>query len=286
MENKTFQQLFGINHKVEVRINLTNICNLHCDFCDHDAHLPIQSSGSKIYRKKPIVSTIDEIEKLLRSLKGVGENERHVLQGGEITVLPVNLVSQVIDIMHSYGRNVGIRTNGYNIKGIPLSSLNKLEFIYLNDHDNNREAIEFSKNYLSKHYNGIIIDEKNHYHRDLSKYLHHKEGTIEEGLSCSHLLSTLTFFPPLVHPCCNSWALMNALNNESIADCLISAGWTTSNPDLLYTLENWRTTLPKRFLKVFCAESCYLTAKTTESPLQKISSHMSDKVLKKNRDIL
>ena len=281
MEKTSFKDLFGIKHKVEVRINLTNICNLHCDFCDHDAHLPFSKNDTKVYRRKPLVSSLDELKQLCESLKGIGESDRHVLQGGEITVLPVKLIIEVIEIFHSYGRNIGMRTNGYNLKEIPVDSLNKLSFIYLNNHGNNEEAIESCQEYLLTNYKGLIINEENYFHRDLNKYLHHNEGTIDEGLNCSHLLSTITFFPPLVHPCCNSWALMNSLNDESIADSLIKAGWSTNNPDLSTTLLNWRNTLPKEFFSFFCAESCYLTAKTVSSPLQKIKSHESDKILKK-----
>jgi hypothetical protein len=280
MEKTSFKDLFGIKQKVEVRINLTNICNLHCDFCDHDAHLPFSKNDTKVYRRKPLVSSLDELKQLCESLKGIGESDRHVLQGGEITVLPVKLIIEVIGIFHSYGRNIGMRTNGYNIKEIPTDSLNKLSFIYLNNHGNNEEAIESCQEYLLTNYKGLIINEENYFHRDLNKYLNHNEGTIDEGFNCSHLLSTITFFPPLVHPCCNSWALMNSLNDERIADSLIKAGWSTSNPNLSTTLLNWRNTLPKEFFSFFCAESCYLTAKTISSPLHKISKHKSDKVLK------
>jgi organic radical activating enzyme len=281
MEKSSFKELFGIKHRVEVRINLTNVCNLHCDFCDHDAHLPFSKDSIKVYRRKPLVSSLSELKQLCESLKGIGESDRHVLQGGEITVLPVKTIIEVIEIFHSYGRNIGMRTNGYNLKEIPVDSLNKLNFIYLNNHGNNQEAIDSCQDYLSINYKGIIINEENYYHRDLSKYLHHNEGTIEEGINCSHLLSTITFFPPIIHPCCNSWALMNSLNDKNMADLLIEAGWTTTNSDLSSTLQNWRSTLPKEFFQSFCAESCYLTAKTVNSPLQKIKSYESDKILKK-----
>jgi hypothetical protein len=281
MEKSSFKELFGIKHRVEVRINLTNVCNLHCDFCDHDAHLPFSKDSIKVYRRKPLVSSLSELKQLCESLKGIGESDRHVLQGGEITVLPVKTIIEVIEIFHSYGRNIGMRTNGYNLKEIPVDSLNKLNFIYLNNHGNNQEAIDSCQDYLSINYKGIIINEENYFHRDLSKYLHHNEGTIEEGINCSHLLSTITFFPPIIHPCCNSWALMNSLNDKNMADLLIEAGWTTTNSDLSSTLQNWRSTLPKEFFQSFCAESCYLTAKTVNSPLQKIKSYESDKILKK-----
>ncbi len=281
MEKTSFKDLFGINHRVEVRINLTNVCNLHCDFCDHDAHLPFSKDSTKVYRRKPLVSSLSELKQLCESLKGIGESDRHVLQGGEITVLPVNTIIEVIEIFHGYGRNLGMRTNGYNLKEIPVDSLNKLNFIYLNNHGNNQEAIDSCQEFLSINYKGIIINEENYFHRDLSKYLHHNEGTIEDGVNCSHLLSTITFFPPLIHPCCNSWALMNSLNDKNMAELLIEAGWTTTNSDLSSTLQNWKTTLPKEFFQSFCAESCYLTAKTVNSPLQKIKSDKSDKIMKK-----
>ncbi|HMU87753.1 MAG TPA: hypothetical protein PKC11_09020, partial [Agitococcus sp.] len=92
MGNISFQNLFGIDHRVEVRINVTNACNLHCDYCDHDAHLPFDKNGSKIFRVTPLVATPDGVEKFCQALVGVGESDNHVLQGGEITVLPINLI--------------------------------------------------------------------------------------------------------------------------------------------------------------------------------------------------
>lgn len=280
MDNVSFQKFFDINHRVEVRINVTNACNLHCDHCDHDAHLPFDKNGSKIFRAAPLVATPHDIEQFCQALVGVGETDNHVLQGGEITVLPINLITQYIEIFASYGRRVGIRTNGYNLIGIPLKYLRKLDFIYLNAHGNNIEAIKLCREFLEQNYNGIIINEDNLYHRDLSAYINHNQGTVEQGLSCSHLMSTLTFIPPVIHPCCNSWALMNALNNQQMMNLLINAGWTSNNTDLKSTLAHWRKTLPEPFLEVFCASSCYLTASSDLSPLHLIQTHAKDRVVK------
>ncbi|MDD2660207.1 MAG: hypothetical protein PHY54_11115 [Methylococcales bacterium] len=281
MSNTSFQNLFKIKHGVEVRINVTNACNLHCDFCDHDAHLPFDRYSSKILRQTPMVASSEALEKFCKALSGVGEDECHVLQGGEITVLPVKLIERLIETLYSFGRRIGMRTNGYNITSIPLDSLNRLEFIYLNAHGNNQEAIKHCLNFLVKNYNGQIINEENFYHRNLSVYVNHGQGTIEQGLNCNHMLSTLTYLPPIIHPCCNSWALMNTLNNTQMGEQLIKAGWTSDNLDLKNTLANWRETLPKPFLETFCANSCYLTAPDKMVPLQQIQSHHLDKVLKK-----
>lgn len=283
MPKISFQDLFQIPHRVEVRINVTNACNLHCDYCDHDAHLPFDSEGAKVYRKTPLVATAEEIEQFCRVLAGVGEDERHVLQGGEITVLPVKQMVRFIDTLHAAGRCVGMRTNGYNLRGIPVDSLNKLAFIYLNAHGaNNQEAMEACREHLQHHYRGHVILEENYHHRDLGAYLHHNQGTVEQGLDCSHLLATLTFQPPIVHPCCNSWALMNALNTTTMAELLIESGWTADNPNLKEALADWRRTLPRPFLQSFCADSCYLTAPDRESsPLYEIRPHPGDKVLKR-----
>ena len=228
-----------------------------------------------------MVAEPDALEKFCKVLSCVGENERHVLQGGELTVLPMNLIVELIGILDSYGRRTGIRTNGFNITNIPLDSLNKLEFIYLNAHGNNQEAIEHSHNFLLKNYDGQIINEENLFHRNLGIYANHGQGTVEQGLNCNHMLSTLTYQPPIIHPCCNSWALMNTLNNSQMGKLLVAAGWTSDNPDLKNTLADWRRTLPRPFLETFCADSCYLTAHDKMAPMQKIQPHHLDKVLKK-----
>lgn len=276
----SFQELFQIQQRVEVRINVTNACNLHCDFCDHAAHLPFSSAGTKLHRRKPIVAAPEALERFCQALAGIGEDERHVLQGGEITVLPVPLIVRFIDTLHAAGRHVGMRTNGYNLTGIPMSSLNKLRFIYLDAHGNNREAVAHCQAFLRDHYAGSVVLEEHFQHRDPSQYLHHNQGSVAQGLNCSHLLATLTFLPPTVHPCCNSWALMNALNTTTMSEALHEAGWTSDNPDLKDTLARWRTTLPRRFLEEFCASSCYLTATDTPDRLYEIRPHARDKVLK------
>jgi len=281
MGNTSFQQFFNINNQVEVRINVTNVCNLHCNFCDHDAHLPFAKNSTKLFRQKPLVAAPQALEQFCEALVGVGEGERHVLQGGEITVLPIRLIVLLIEILYSYGRRVGMRTNGFNIIEIPLVSLNKLEFIYLNAHGNNQIAIDISRKFLEKNFNGETIYEEKFFHRDPTDFINHNQGTVEQGINCDHLMSTLTFFPPLVHPCCNSWALMNALNTHQIAELLIDAGWTSDNPSLKNTLVNWRLTLPKLFLNTYCANSCYKTAPGTDSPWHQIQPHYLDKVLKR-----
>jgi hypothetical protein len=283
MDGISFQDFFDIGHRVEVRINVTNACNLHCDHCDHDAHLPFDKHGAKVFRAAPLLATPEGVEQFCRALAGVGEDDRHVLQGGEITVLPVKQIARYIDILASYGRRVGMRTNGYNLMGIPLDSLRKLDFIYLNAHGNNQSAIQACGEFLASHYGGQVIDEENLLHRDLSAYLHHGQGTVEQAINCSHLMSTLTFLSPVVHPCCNSWALMNALNSEDMRDQLIGAGWTVDNADLRGTLANWRQTLPKPFLKLFCADSCYLSASREMSPQYRIQIHHGDRVLRRAR---
>lgn len=281
MTSTSFQHLFRIDHQVEVRINVTNVCNLHCDFCDHDAHLPFNKGGQRIFRRKPMVTTPEALERLCEVLAGIGEDDRHVLQGGEITVLPIRMVVQIVDILSAYGRNIGMRTNGYNLSGIPLDSLNKLRFIYLNHHGNNQDAMDHCRRFLDDNYDGQVIHERSYQHRDLSNYLHHGRGTVEQALDCNHLLSTLTFMPPVVHPCCNSWALMNALNDGNMVNQLADAGWSSNNPDLGWALANWRETLPQHFLESYCASSCYMTVPDDGRPQYKIHPHPLDRTLKR-----
>jgi molybdenum cofactor biosynthesis enzyme MoaA len=280
METMSYQNFLGIDHRVEVRINVTNACNLHCDYCDHDAHLPFDKNGPKIFRVSPLIASPDDVERFCQIMIGVGENDNHVLQGGEITVLPVSLIMRYIDVIASYGRRVGMRTNGYNLSAIPLKQLQKRDFIYLNAHGNNTEAIKQGQEFLKNNYSGRVVNEENLHHRDLSAYINHNEGTVDQGLNCSHLMATLTLISPVVHPCCNSWALMNALNSQQMKDLLIKAGWTSDNPDLKNTLANWRQTLPQPFLESFCANSCYLTASRDLSPSHLIQSDAKDRVIK------
>jgi organic radical activating enzyme len=280
MPEQSFRQLFGLSHDVTVRINATNVCNIHCTHCDNDAHLPFSGNGELIHRKKPLVAKVDDIEAFCELLAGVGEDDPHLLTGGEITALPVATIVAYIDVLHRHGRKVGMRTNGYNVHGIPPEKLQLLDRIHLNSHGINSEAISASREYLDKHFRGTLIHEETLQHRDLRSIVRHGQGTIEQALGCDHLLSTLTVLPPVILPCCNTWALMNALNTNAMMDALVDAGWTIHNPDLVTTLRNWRTTLPREFLQTFCADSCYKTT-SAAFPSYPIEAHPRDRVLKR-----
>ncbi len=280
MDNILFQDLFKIHKTVEVRINVTNICNLHCDYCDNGCNTPFSKNSYKVFRRKPYIIQSEEITKFCHVHKGVGEQNIHILQGGEITLLPLNIIVQYIEIFRSFRRKVGLRTNGYNVCRIPIDNLNQLECIYLNSHGTNQMAIDLCYNYLTKHYLGKVIIEQSFYHRDLDSLVNNGKGTIEQGKKCSYLLATLTSIPPVIYPCCNSWALMNALNSSIMRDALVDAGWTLDNPKLIETLIHWRQTLPRIFYEVFCADSCYLNFSCKEIPLYRIQPHPKDKITK------
>jgi hypothetical protein len=280
MSSLSFREFFGIQHNVTVRINATNICNIHCTHCDNDAHLPIVRHGELIYRSKALVAEAADIERFCELMAGVGEDEPHLLTGGEITALPISTINGYIDVLQRYGRKIGMRTNGYNVRGISPEKLGLLDRIFLNSHGVNQEAIDASREYLDRHFHGTLIPEQTLEHRDLRAVVHHGQGTIEEALACDHLLATLTLLPPVVLPCCNTWALMNSLNSETMMNELIQAGWTVHNPDLKETLRNWRTTLPKAFLQTYCADSCYKTSKS-DIATYPIEAHPRDRVLKR-----
>lgn len=279
MHSNSFRQLFDISQDVTVRINATNICNIHCTHCDNDAHLPFSKNSELIYRKKPLVAKVADLEAFCELLAGVGEADPHLLTGGEITALPIATIVSYIDVLHSYGRKIAMRTNGYNVCGIAPEKLRLLDRIHLDSHGVNLDAIEASHIYLDRHFSGTLVREETLEHRDLRSIVHHGQGTIEQALACDHLLTTLTLLPPVVLPCCNTWALMNALNSEAMMAALVNAGWTVHNPDLKNTLRNWRTTLPREFLQTFCADSCYKTS-TATFPSYPIQPHPRDRVLK------
>jgi hypothetical protein len=280
LTNYSFRQFFDISHDVTVRINATNVCNIHCTHCDNDAHLPFSKNGELIYRRKPLVADVSDIEVFCRLMDRVGLDDPHLLTGGEITALPIGTLVDYIGVLHRYGRIVGMRTNGYNVRGLPLDKLNLLDRIHLNSHGVNEEAIEEVRVYLREHYRGRVILEQTLEHRDLKSIVRHGEGTIEQALSCNHLMATLTLLPPVVLPCCNTWALMNSLNSNAMMVALIEAGWTVHNPKLKETLKNWRQTLPSEFLQSFCADSCYMT-RLTPIALYPIESHPRDRALKR-----
>lgn len=280
MSSQSFRAFFDIAYDVTVRINATNVCNIHCTHCDNDAHLPFSKHGELIYRRNPLVANVVDIQAFCELMIGIGEDDPHLLTGGEITALPVPTIVSYIDMLQRFGRKVGMRTNGYNVCGIAPEKLQLLDRIHLNSHGLNREAIDASREYLDKHFHGTLILEETLQHRDLRTIVRHGQGTIEQALACNHLLATLTVLPPVVLPCCNTWALMNSLNSNAMMSALINAGWTVHNPALKETIKNWRSTLPRAFLQTFCADSCYMT-RADATPSYPILQHPRDRILKR-----
>ncbi len=279
MKSVAFQYMFQVPHDVVARVNVTNVCNLHCDYCDNGCHIPFSNANPRIFRRSPFIVEPNKVEALCRALVGIGESNMHIIQGGEITTLPREIVARYIDILTSFGRQVALRTNGYNLTGIPVEILNRLKQIHLNCHHINRSAIAHCRAHLAQHYHGEVVLETTHFHRNLDSVVRHGLGTSQQGIQCSHLLATLTFVPPAIYPCCNTWALMNALNSSRIHDALVNAGWTVDNPHLRETLRHWRTTLPSEFFEVFCADSCYLQFPPERMSMYPIQPHTDDQVM-------
>lgn len=279
----TFEKLFGITEEVKVRIVTTNVCNLNCNHCDVGCDLPIKISSEHVLRTKNFTAKTSEIELFCEAFKGYGEGNIHTLQGGEVTLLPPKQLAEMFELLTRSGRRIGMKTTGYNITEIPLSSLNQLEYIVLAEHGINKEVIDMCLEYLKVNYKGEVILESIHEHRNTKSIIRHGNGTAEQGLACNHFLSTLTYKHPVIYPCCNTWAIMHNLNDITLKEKFIDAGWTVDNPNLIETLRNWKETLPQQFLETICADSCYMTANKKDYPVYEIESHSNDKLLKESK---
>ncbi|MCQ8129472.1 hypothetical protein [Methylomonas rivi] len=277
---QTYQDFFGTQNEVVVRINATNKCNLHCDHCDVGCHLPISKSSPNIFRQAPFVAESHDIEKFCEAFVGVGEENLHLLQGGEITILPMKRITRYVEVLSAYGRKVGMRTNGYNVVGIPDNTLSKLSCIYLTTHGVNQQAIDTACEYLARNYHGKVVVDRVIDHRNMETLIKHGQGSVEQGLKCNHLLATMTYIPPVIYPCCNSWSIMHNLNDAHVHNLLIAAGWSVNNPNVKETVANWKQTLPREFFENLCADSCYLTNPLKVIPMHRIQPHPNDKIIK------
>ena len=277
--NQSFENFFNITEKVTTRIITTNTCNLHCTFCDVGCDQPIKKSSSHIFRQSPFTLEEDSLEKFCKIFSGIGEENLHVLQGGEVTMLPIKKLVRMIDILSEYNRAVSLKTTGYNLTQIPIQSLNKIQHITVTDHGINSDAVKASKSFLANNYKGEWEINRVTEHRNTQEVVRHNQGDAKFGLSCDHLMSTLTFITPVIYPCCNSWAIMHNLNEDDLRTSLISAGWTIDNPDLVSTLSNWRESIPKMFLNSICAGSCYKTYDGNPDSFE-ILPHPKDKILR------
>lgn len=244
---------FGRTGFIHFVIKTSNYCNLHCEHCSVMCDVPLNPKNKNIFRRERWELSLDDLALFCERFKGVGEKAKHCITGGELTVLPVEKIEQIIDILSSYNRRIEVLTNGFNLMGISKATINKVYSIILGDHGINHKLIEECKKYLESFYKGQIhvVASSVHYNLEVSR-----RHPSNKGKPCRFMMRNPALWGSTIYPCCAIPYVMVFNNNTLMRDELVKAGWTINNEDVVNTLRNWRETLPKYVLDQ-CENNCW-----------------------------
>jgi len=232
---------------------LNNYCNLHCEHCCTICHIPIHPDSEIMDRRDKWDESPDTFELFCERFKGIGEDDQHRLSGGELTAMNLSVVEEIIEILYNYGRKTYVLTNGYELMGMSVSSLNKIHTIVLDDHGINHELIESIMKYLKKTYKGKYEAIEVYKHWDWNCARQRTENIMKEP--CNAMMRSPSVYRGVIYPCCMSQHT-DLMRGDGAANAILKeAGWTFDNPDIVETLRNWRTTLPPYILDK-CLTDC------------------------------
>lgn len=230
---------------------LTNSCNLQCDCCSVHANLSIDKNSVYPERQTLYRMKIDEVERIINKLDGMGMEDWHRLTGGEPTLFIDDCVD-AINLLYSAGRkNICLATNGLHLMDIPIRTLNKIQWIELDNHGVNDDLVQKIQRHLKKHYKNFtrVIEYKKHYD------LHYARFHPKNRWYCGHVIRVIKFRDNIIYPCGHFECLTTFRHDTHIQDLLKEYSWTLSNPDLPFLLRNWRETIPLDIFK-YCI-SCW-----------------------------
>jgi organic radical activating enzyme len=245
---KDFLNIESFNH---FAFPLTNACDLKCDCCSVHANLPISKESVYPERRTLYRMKVEEIETIVSTLGDVGKHDWHRLTGGEPT-LYIDDCIDAIDYLYSVGRkNICLATNGFRLMEIPKRTLNKIQWIELDNHGVNDELIQQDKKYLDVNYENYLRVIKYNKHYDLHYARFHERNQYY----CGHIIRVIKFRDGVIYPCGHYECLTTFRHDTEIQDLLTRYNWTYDNPDVSFLLKNWRETIPMDVFK-YCL-SCW-----------------------------
>lgn len=252
----TFGELFGAKKFLHLTLSVTNLCNLHCEYCLNLCESPIQKDSPHIWRRNVWELSPAMLSIFCERMKGIGENDLHLLTGGEPTAIPVRRLQALTDVLISWKRKIALLTNGYGLMDLPKEYVRQISHIWLDNHGTNLEVVAECRHWLSDFgYRGVVhVKTSNKYHFNYRAGMAHP---LNQGRRCRRWLTTPELSPRgILHPCCNTQWLMAHNNDTRMEDELKAAGWHVHNPDLVETLRNWRSTMPA-YVNDQCLNVCW-----------------------------
>ena len=244
-----FLNIKGFDH---FTIVTNNYCNLYCEHCVYLSHIPINPKNENIFRRQKWELYLDDLTLFCERFNGIGHESLHFLSGGEPTCLPVDKFVQIVDILVDHNRRVAVFTNGYNLLGIPKTTINKIDHIRLSNHGPNESHVQDCISYLKPFYKGKLEPIATKTHWDVEPAKKRKN----HGERCFVWMRILPLFGETIFPCCNTPCLMLQSNDTKMGDELNNAGWTIKNEDVMETIRDWRNTIPD-CVSEQCLNNCY-----------------------------
>lgn len=232
---------------------VNNYCNLHCEYCVDQSHLPIDSNSEYLDRRNRWEMSLDDVQLFCEQFKGIHPSIKVSVSGGEPTALPVAQLHGIIDILHDHKRRIQIITNGFNVMGIDDLHLGKVSRFKLDDHGINRQHIKDCVKYLrgNPNFKGKVLVTLTDEHYDLKATRRHPKNIGGHcGRQTLRSKLELTFYKGVVYPCCSLPFIELQDNNTKMREVLREAGWYLGNPNLVSTLRNWKNTLPEYVMKM------------------------------------
>lgn len=247
------KELLGTDGFIHFVIKTNNYCNLHCEHCTNNCDVPLSPDNENIFRRWKWELSVEDLVLFCEQFKGIGELEYHHLTGAETTMMHPEKVREFVEILVSYSRCVSLATNGFNLAGMGIDSVNKIARIILADHGTNHEHIEFCVQYLRDFYEGSfhVVDSTRHY--ELTAAMQHASN---KGRRCEFWMGNPSLFDSVLYPCCNGPFIMLKNNDTQMHDELVAAGWSIHNDDFIDVLKNWRSTIPAYVIDQ-CLNNCW-----------------------------
>lgn len=192
-------------------------------------------------------TSIEDIELFLGLFKDYEPNSTVVITGGEPTMIDTVKLRKICALIHISGKKVGMLTNGYK-----LHPLTWFDFVNLDNHGVN--AKDLVKWRIALKESGRWYEETDKtYHQDMRYAM---KNNITQGFRCNSLMQPLTLWKDVIYPCCNAMCVEWWIDNYDVTNALRKAEWTIHNPEIVYTVTNWRKTLPSEFYRL-CIIKCW-----------------------------
>ena len=229
----------------KIVLYLTNYCNDRCFSCSTLCDKPHSNHFNKHnYNMEPL-----EAKTFFKNLGDYGLELPVRFAGGEPTLNPH--ISKLAEIVKNKGRFVDIITNAAKITEIDPYLFN---WIYLDEHAANGDAIKKAIKYFKKQGYNNWTSTYNVLHRDIAFM---RKNNISYGVRCPLWMRGITVYNGIVYPCCVFPPLIGwDEDGAQIDSALIRAGYTVKNPNISTLLTDWRSHLPDIMYRK-CTLSCW-----------------------------